>query len=86
LSPEDKIPEDKITPDDLLNAMAAADVIDTFCHLPEASRREFEGWIGKARDNAAHWRRIDTLVMAMRSAPLLDVQTDGKRATETQGR
>lgn len=68
-------PEDKITADDLLNAMAAADALDTFCHLPEASRLEFEEWIGKARDNEAHWRRIDALVMAMRSAPRLDAQT-----------
>ena len=65
-------PEDEITADDLLNAMAAADVLDGFCRLPEESRREFEEWIGKARDNAAHWRRIDALVMAMRNAPLLD--------------
>lgn len=64
-------PEDKITSDDLLNAMEAADVLDTFSNLPEASRREFEEWIRKARDNEAHWRRIDTLVMAMRSAPRL---------------
>lgn len=64
--------EDKITPEDLLNAMAAADVLDVFCQLPEASRREFEQCIGKARDDAGHWRRIQTLVMAMRSAPRLE--------------
>ena len=68
-------PEDKITPDDLLNAMAAADVLDVFCRLPEESRKEFEEWIGKARDNQAHWRRIDTLVMAMRNGPLLEAAT-----------
>jgi ferric-dicitrate binding protein FerR (iron transport regulator) len=66
--------EDRITANDLLNAMAAADVLDRFCQLPEASRREFEDWIGKASDNAAHWRRIDTLVMAMRAAPLLEAE------------
>jgi uncharacterized protein YdeI (YjbR/CyaY-like superfamily) len=78
-------PEDKITPDDLLNAMAAADVLDRFCQLPEHSRREFEDWIGKARDNAAHWRRIDTLVMAMRAAPLLEaeVSTDTEAVSGT---
>jgi hypothetical protein len=67
-------PGDKITPDDLLNAMAEADVLESFCHLPEAARMEFEGWIGKARDNEAHWRRIHTLVMAMRYAPRLEPQ------------
>ena len=70
-------PEDKITPDDLLNAMAAADVLDAFCHLPEDSRKEFEEWIGKARDNEAHWRRIHTLVMAMRQAPQLEPAATG---------
>lgn len=65
----------EITPDDLLDAMAAADVLDHFCHLPEASRREFEEWIGKARDDEAHWRRINTLVMAMRFAPRLQGET-----------
>lgn len=77
-------PEDDITPDDLLDAMAAADVLDTFCHLPEAPRREFEEWIGKARDSEAHWRRIDTLVMAMRSAPRLHAQTIGGPLLEMQ--
>ena len=74
--------DEKITPDDLLDAMAAADVLESFCHLPEASKREFEEWIGKARDNESHWRRIETLVMAMRSAPLLEEQTPEETASE----
>jgi uncharacterized protein YdeI (YjbR/CyaY-like superfamily) len=78
-------PDDRITPEDLLNAMEAADVLDSFRHLPEASRREFEEWIGKARDNEAHWRRIDTLVMAMRNAPLLESETPEETASEQQG-
>ena len=79
--------EDKITPDDLLDAMAAADVLDAFCQLPEASRKEFEEWIGKARDNEAHWRRIDTLVMAMRHAPNLEaVTTEPRPVAETNER
>lgn len=76
--------EDKITPDDLLDAMAAADVLDVFCQLPEASRCEFEQWIGKARDDAGHWRRIQTLVMAMRSAPRIEAQTALEPTSETQ--
>lgn len=78
--------EEKITADDLLNAMAAADVLDSFCRLPEASKREFQEWIGKARDSEAHWRRIDTLVMAMRNAPLLEAQTSDEPAAETYDR
>lgn len=74
--------EDKITPDDLLNAMAAADVLDRFCHLPEESKREFEKWIGKARDSETHWRRIDTLVMAMRHAPLIEERSDDEQTSD----
>ena len=74
---------DKITPDDLLDAMAEAGVLDTFRNLPEASRREFEEWIGKACDNANHWRRIEVLVMAMRSAPRLEAHRDREPASET---
>lgn len=77
-------PEDRITADDLLDAMAAADVLDVFCHLPERSRREFEDWIGKARNSEAHWRRIDTLVMAMRSAPRLSEEPTEDRVAESR--
>ena len=67
-------PGEKITPDDLLNAMAAADVLERFTLLPEDAKREFQEWIGKARDDEAHWRRIDTLVLAMRAAPRLEAE------------
>jgi uncharacterized protein YdeI (YjbR/CyaY-like superfamily) len=77
--------ENEITPDDLLDAMAAADVLDGFCNLPEASRREFEAWIGKARDDESHWRRINTLVMAMRVAPRLQT-TDAEREPDADAR
>ena len=76
--------EEKITPDDLLNAMAEADVLDAFCQLPQASRREFEQWIGKARDDAGYWRRIHTLVMTMRNAPHLEAQTAEEPASGRQ--
>lgn len=58
--------------------MDEADVLDSFCHLPEPARREFEEWIGKARDSEAHWRRINALVAAMKNAPLVEAQTDGE--------
>lgn len=64
--------EEKITADNLLDAMAEADVLEVFCHLPEAAQQEFREWIGKARDNESHWRRIDALVLAMRSSGLYD--------------
>lgn len=78
--------EDKITPDDLVNALVEADALDNFRDLPEDDRRRFEGWIGKARDNESHWRRINTLVMAMRSAPRLAVRTDGTPMRQPQER
>lgn len=64
--------------------MAAADVLDRFCHLPEPSRREFEEWIGKARDNDAHWRRINALVMAMGDAPPVEAHTQGESVSGKQ--
>ena len=66
--------DERITPDDLLDAMAAADVLETFCHLPRSAQEEFSAWIGKARDTDSHWRRIDALVLAMRSGLLHETQ------------
>ena len=58
----------KITAEDLLDALAAADVLEIFLRLSEAERENFSSWIGKARDDESHWRRIDALVLAMRSS------------------
>ncbi len=58
-------------PDDLVEALALADVLGQFRALPEAARRDFEAWIDKARDEASRWRRIETLALAMRAAPRL---------------
>ena len=63
------VPE-KITPDDLLDAMAEADVLEPFCHLPPSAQEEFSAWIGKARDNESHRRRIEALVLAMKGGQL----------------
>ena len=57
--------------DDLVEALAFADVLGTFRALPEASRRDFEAWVEKARDEPSRWRRIEALAMAMRAAPRL---------------
>lgn len=62
--------EEKITPDNLLDAMAEAGVLEVFCHLPEVAQQEFREWIGKTRDDESHWRRIDVLVLAMRNGSL----------------
>ena len=51
--------------------MAAADVLETFLKLPSSSQDYFRDWIGKATDDVSHWRRIDALVLAIRSAPLM---------------
>ena len=63
-------PTQSITPDDLLDAMATADVLETFVLLPEAAQDEFRQWIGKAKNDDSHWRRIHALVAAMRSGHL----------------
>lgn len=65
----------KITADDLLDTLAAADALETFLHLPREDQDNFAHWIGKARDEESHWRRINALVLAMKIAPL------GARAT-----
>jgi hypothetical protein len=77
--------EEKITPDNLLDAMAEADVLEVFCHLPEVAKQEFRGWIGKARDDELHWRRIDALVSAMRSGPLFDRRQQHGDPQELEG-
>ena len=63
-------PSGGITPDDLLDAMARADVLEIFVRLPEADQKKFSSWIGKARDVESHWRRINALVLALRLGPL----------------
>jgi hypothetical protein len=60
-----------ITAHDLLDAMADAGVLEVFCHLPRAAQDEFSSWIGKARDDESHWRRIEALVAAMRRSSLV---------------
>ena len=76
--------EEKITAQDLIAAMAAADVLETFLKLPSASQDYFRDWIGKAADDEAHWRRIDTLVLAIRSAPLMVPEESYERALEAE--
>lgn len=68
-------PSPTITPDDLLDAMATADVLETFVLLPESAQEEFRQWIGKANDDDSHWRRIHALVAAMRSGILHETST-----------
>lgn len=61
-----------IASEDLFNSLTAADALDTFLSLPEKDRHTFEEWIERAHDDDARWRRIDTLVMAMRVAPRIE--------------
>ena len=68
-------PDDgKITADDLLDTLAAAGVLQTFLHLPKEDQDNFARWIGTARDDESHWRRINALALAMRLGPLHVVQ------------
>lgn len=67
---------------DLLRALVVGDALEKFQRLPLKDQDRFLGWIAKARDEEAHWRRIDILVSAMRMAP--DVET-GRRSPEPSG-
>lgn len=62
--------EGKITADDLLDTLAAADALEAFLRLPMADQENFSRWIGKARDDESHWRRINALALAIRLGPL----------------
>lgn len=62
-------PENEITADDLLDALAAADSLETFLRLPPEAQEHFALWIGKARDDESHWRRINALALALRMGP-----------------
>lgn len=55
--------------DDLFRSLTEADVLANFHHLPMEQQDRFIDWIDKARDDEAHWRRIDILVLAMRMGP-----------------
>ena len=63
------VPE-SITANDLLDAMAEAEVLEIFCQLPQADQDEFSRWIGKSRDDDSHWQRITALVLALRTGPI----------------
>jgi len=56
--------------EDLLDAMADADVLETFRSLSPIDQQRFSNWITKARDDESHWRRIEALVLALRIGPL----------------
>jgi Bacteriocin-protection, YdeI or OmpD-Associated len=60
-----------LAPQDLLEALRLADVWEVYCSLPEPNKDEFARWIDKSPDQAARWRRIDALVLALRLSPLV---------------
>lgn len=72
------------TLDAFLVTLAFGDVLEKFRALPESARREFEEWIAKAEGETAHQRRIDILVMALRSAPRLHGQVTTPSLTDTK--
>lgn len=65
-----------ITAEDLIEAMVQADVLETFCRLPQAEQAKFSRWIGKARNDASHWQRIQALVLALRMGPLQPITVE----------
>ena len=60
-----------LAPQDLLSALRIADVWEIYCSLPKQNQDEFAVWIEKAPDQAARWRRIDALVLALKLSPLV---------------
>lgn len=62
-------PQGKITADDLLDTLAAADALQTFLRLPPEDQENFARWIGKSRDDESHWRRINALALAIKMGP-----------------
>lgn len=60
-----------LAPQDLLSSLKIADVWEVYCSLPQTNRDEFALWIEKSPDQAARWRRIDALVLALRLSPLV---------------
>lgn len=67
-------PGNAITADDLLDTLAAADALETFLRLPREDQDKFARWIGKSKDDASHWRRINALALAIRLGPLQPAQ------------
>ena len=57
------------TVNDVLDAMAREDVLETFVHLPVADLERFSRWIGQARDEEAYRSRINALILALKTGP-----------------
>lgn len=56
--------------DDFLAALAEADVEEIFRQLPIADQQKFTHWVTQTQDDESRWRRINALVLALRSGPL----------------
>ena len=54
---------------DLLDVLDAADALAIFIRLPPSDQEDFKRWIGMARDDESHWRRINAVVQAMTEGP-----------------
>ena len=64
---------------DLLHALVAAGVVDTFQRLPLEDQSYFLDWIEKAPDAVAYQRRIDILVVGIKMSPLSDIKRKALR-------
>ena len=58
------------TSEDFLHALAEADVLEIFRRLPHADQERFTHWVTQTRDAESHWRRVNALVLALRTGPL----------------
>lgn len=73
----------EITAVDLIRALEKAEVLTAFCRLPAADQQKFASWIGAARDDVAHWRRINAFVEAMTDSPLRPTESLSERFHRT---
>ena len=56
--------------DELMSALASADVLADFLLLPSDQQTNFHRWVIRSVDAESRYRRVDALVLAMRSGLL----------------
>ena len=64
------IPEAPKRSEELVSALAGADVLANFLLLPPQQQENFHRWVIRSVDDSSRNRRVDALVLAMRSGLL----------------
>jgi uncharacterized protein YdeI (YjbR/CyaY-like superfamily) len=63
-------PREEVLPDEFMEALAEANVLEIFKRLPDREQTKFTEWVDIAHDVESRWRRIDALVLALRTGLL----------------